>query len=129
MQILTGGTLLSRNKEFIVFYRGNDFLPPHVSSALAEAEKLTTLQQDEEEQARQRAAATLIDSKLEASKQKLVAGTLAETVAATSRWGNQTDSAEMEEMMRDEAIARQASLVNSLEKKLAFVRMLHKEIG
>jgi len=25
---LTGGTLLSRNKEYIVFYRGNDFLPP-----------------------------------------------------------------------------------------------------
>ncbi|KAL2945219.1 CRM-domain containing factor CFM3 chloroplastic/mitochondrial [Bienertia sinuspersici] len=24
---LTGGTLLSRNKEYIVFYRGNDFLP------------------------------------------------------------------------------------------------------
>ncbi|KAI4376531.1 hypothetical protein MLD38_014281 [Melastoma candidum] len=30
LKILTGGTLLSRNKEYIVFYRGNDFLPPRV---------------------------------------------------------------------------------------------------
>lgn len=128
LQILTGGTLLSRNKEFIVFYRGNDFLPPRVSSALMEAEKLTTLQQDEEEQARHRAA-VLIEPKLKASKQRLVAGTLAETVAATSRWGNQPDSAEMEKLMRDAAVARQATLINSLERKLAFVRMFYKEMG
>ncbi|XP_064983777.1 CRM-domain containing factor CFM2, chloroplastic-like [Musa acuminata AAA Group] len=33
---LTGGTLLSRDKEFIVFYRGKDFLPPAVSIAIEE---------------------------------------------------------------------------------------------
>ncbi|XP_057983498.1 CRM-domain containing factor CFM2, chloroplastic [Malania oleifera] len=33
---LTGGTLLSRDREFIVFYRGKDFLPPAVSSAIEE---------------------------------------------------------------------------------------------
>ncbi|CAK9162841.1 unnamed protein product [Ilex paraguariensis] len=33
---LTGGTLLSRDKEFIVFYRGKDFLPAAVSSAIEE---------------------------------------------------------------------------------------------
>lgn len=128
MQILTGGTLLSRNKEFIVFYRGNDFLPPCVSSALIEAEKFTTLQQDEEEQARHRAAA-LIDPKAKASKQPLVAGTLAETVAATSRWGNEPNSAEMEKMMRDTAVARHAALVNSLHRKLALVCVLYKRNG
>ncbi|XAR51812.1 hypothetical protein NMG60_11006550 [Bertholletia excelsa] len=31
---LTGGTLLSRDREFIVFYRGKDFLPAVVSSAI-----------------------------------------------------------------------------------------------
>lgn len=36
MQQLTGGTLLSRDKEFIVFYRGKDFLPPAVSVAIEE---------------------------------------------------------------------------------------------
>ncbi|MCD7454988.1 Chloroplastic group IIA intron splicing facilitator CRS1 [Datura stramonium] len=33
---LTGGTLLSRDREFIVFYRGKDFLPSAVSSAIEE---------------------------------------------------------------------------------------------
>ncbi|KAI3443625.1 hypothetical protein Pfo_000290 [Paulownia fortunei] len=121
LKILTGGTLLSRNKEFIVFYRGNDFLPPKISSALMEAEKFTALQQDEEEQARHRAAA-LIDPKAKASKQPLVAGTLAETVAATSRWGNQPNSTEMEKMMKDTAVAKHASLVNSLQRKLALAK-------
>ncbi|KAH6779089.1 hypothetical protein C2S52_010326 [Perilla frutescens var. hirtella] len=121
LKILTGGTLLSRNKEFIVFYRGRDFLPPRVSSALIEAEKRTTLQQDEEEHARLRAAA-LIEPKSKASKQQLVAGTLAETMAATSRWGNEPNSAEKEKMMRDAAVSRQASLVNSLQRRLAFAK-------
>ncbi|XP_008793802.1 CRM-domain containing factor CFM2, chloroplastic isoform X1 [Phoenix dactylifera] len=33
---LTGGTLLSKDKEYIVFYRGKDFLPPAVSLAIEE---------------------------------------------------------------------------------------------
>ncbi|XP_015573686.1 CRM-domain containing factor CFM2, chloroplastic isoform X2 [Ricinus communis] len=33
---LTGGTLLSRDREFIVLYRGKDFLPSAVSSAIKE---------------------------------------------------------------------------------------------
>ncbi|XP_011093738.1 CRM-domain containing factor CFM3, chloroplastic/mitochondrial [Sesamum indicum] len=121
LKILTGGTLVSRNKEFIVFYRGNDFLPPGVSSALIEAERSTALQQDEEEQARQRAA-MLIDPKAKASKQPLVAGTLAETIAATSRWGTHPNSAEKEKMMRDAAVARHASMVDSLQRKLAIAK-------
>ncbi|KAI3474849.1 hypothetical protein Pfo_030160 [Paulownia fortunei] len=36
---LTGGSLLSRDKEFIVFYRGKDFLPAAVSSAIEERRK------------------------------------------------------------------------------------------
>ncbi|XP_052196230.1 CRM-domain containing factor CFM2, chloroplastic isoform X2 [Diospyros lotus] len=39
---LTGGTLLSRDKEFIVFYRGKDFLPSAVSSAIEERRKCGT---------------------------------------------------------------------------------------
>ncbi|XP_038906195.1 CRM-domain containing factor CFM2, chloroplastic isoform X2 [Benincasa hispida] len=34
LQLLTGGTLLSRDREFIVLYRGKDFLPFAVSSAI-----------------------------------------------------------------------------------------------
>ncbi|XP_042501882.1 CRM-domain containing factor CFM2, chloroplastic isoform X2 [Macadamia integrifolia] len=36
---LTGGMLLSRDREYIVFYRGKDFLPVGVSSALNERRK------------------------------------------------------------------------------------------
>lgn len=121
LKILTGGTLLSRNKDYIVFYRGNDFLPPGVSRALGEAEKNTAFRQDEEEHARHRAA-TLIDSSVRTPKQPLVAGTLAETVAATSRWGNQPNSAQMEKMMRERAVSRHVSLVNSVQRKLAFAK-------
>lgn len=119
-QILTGGTLLSRNKDYIVFYRGNDFLPPDVTKTLSDAQEVAALRQDEEDQARKKAS-TLVDSNLAIVKCPLVAGTLAETEAATSRWGNELSSEEREKMMRDLAVARHASLVRFLEKKLALV--------
>lgn len=115
---LTGGTLLSRNKEYIVFYRGNDFLPPVINETLKERRKLAFLYQDEEDQARQMTSA-LIGSSVKTTKGPLVAGTLVETVAAISRWGNQPSSEDVEEMIRDSALARHASLVKHLENKLA----------
>ncbi|MCL7022289.1 hypothetical protein MKW94_006752 [Papaver nudicaule] len=36
---LTGGTLLSRDKEFIALYRGKDFLPPALSTAIEDRRK------------------------------------------------------------------------------------------
>lgn len=39
LKSLTGGTLLSRDKEFIVLYRGKDFLPAAVSSAIEDQRK------------------------------------------------------------------------------------------
>lgn len=118
--MLTGGTLLSRNKDYIVFYRGNDFLAPAVTEALKEAETRNTLQQEQEEQARQ-AAATSIVSNRRAAKRPLVAGTLAETIAATSRWANPPSNQEIEKMMKDAAEARRATLIRFLEHKLALV--------
>ncbi|MBA0747557.1 hypothetical protein Gogos_004464 [Gossypium gossypioides] len=118
--ILKWGTLLSRNKEFIVFYRGNDFLPPVVTNTLKEMQKSRNLRQEEEEEARGRALA-LVGSNVKASTLPLVAGTLAETTAATSRWGHQRSPDEIEEMKRNSALTQQASLVRHLEKKLAHV--------
>ncbi|XWS26689.1 hypothetical protein CRYUN_Cryun26dG0051800 [Craigia yunnanensis] len=118
---LTGGTLLSRNKEFIVFYRGNDFLPPVVTKTLTERQKSRNLQQEEEEKAQERALA-LVGSNAKASKLPLIAGTLAETTAATSRWGHQPSHDEVEEMKRNSALTQQASLVRHLEKKLSLAK-------
>lgn len=120
MQRLTGGTLLSRNKDYIVFYRGNDFLPPAVSKTLVEAHKLTVLQQDEEEKIRSNAS-PIVHSTTKASKVQLVAGTLSETMAATSLWGNQPSSQDIEKMKKDSALARHASFVRYLEMKLNLV--------
>lgn len=121
MQRLTGGTLVSRNKDYIVFYRGNDFLPPDVTHTLVKAQNLAAIHQDEEDWARQKAF-NLMESNTKAFKDHmLVAGTLAETMAATSRWGNQLTDEEREKMMKDSALARHASLVRFLEKKLSLV--------
>ena len=119
-QRLTGGTLLSRNKDFIVFYRGNDFLPPVVVESLKERKKLRDHQQDEEERVRQIAPA-FIHSKSQACIDQLVAGTLAETMAATARWGNQPSTVDVEKMMKDSTLARHASISRNLERKLALV--------
>ncbi|KAK9705445.1 hypothetical protein RND81_07G057700 [Saponaria officinalis] len=122
---LTGGTLLSRNKEFIVFYRGNDFMPPRVTESLKEREKLTLLQYEEEEV--RRYGATLVSVNPKKSKVPLVAGTLAETVAATSRWGKLPNGKEIDKMMKDSAVARRASLVRYLQNKQAIAnRKLRK---
>ncbi|CAA0828485.1 CRM family member 2 [Striga hermonthica] len=39
LKCLTGGTLLSRDKDYIVIYRGKDFLPASASSAIEERRK------------------------------------------------------------------------------------------
>ncbi|KAG2273379.1 hypothetical protein Bca52824_067934 [Brassica carinata] len=40
---LTGGTLISRDKDFIVLYRGKDFLPSAVSSAIEDRRRQTMM--------------------------------------------------------------------------------------
>ncbi|XP_050375614.1 CRM-domain containing factor CFM3, chloroplastic/mitochondrial isoform X2 [Argentina anserina] len=118
---LTGGTLLSRNKDFIVFYRGNDFLPPVVTGVLNERRELRDLQQDEEEQARQMTS-DYIESRSGVSSGQLVAGTLAETIAATTRWRNQLTIEDVNKMTKDSNLAQCASLVRHLEKKLTLAK-------
>ncbi|KAF5748473.1 hypothetical protein HS088_TW04G00427 [Tripterygium wilfordii] len=118
---LTGGTLLSRNKDYIVFYRGNDFLPPVVTETLKERQKLTHLYQDMEEEARRMGSAS-VESNARTSKVPLVAGTLAETIAATSRWGHLPSNKNVEEMRRHSAWGKQASVIRKLEENLALAK-------
>ncbi|XP_073006801.1 CRM-domain containing factor CFM3, chloroplastic/mitochondrial-like [Typha latifolia] len=118
---LTGGILLSRNKEYIVLYRGNDFLTPSIREVLIEKEQLAVVKQDEEEAARLKASASIV-SNSKASKGPLVAGTLAETVEAKTRWGNPLSSKDREKMKKDLAVAKHTSLVRYLERKLYFVK-------
>ncbi|KAI3946441.1 hypothetical protein MKX01_017657 [Papaver californicum] len=52
---LTGGVLILRNKFFIIFYRGKDFVPPRVASLIVGRETELKHCQVEEEGARQKA--------------------------------------------------------------------------
>ncbi|KEH32512.1 putative RNA-binding, CRM domain-containing protein [Medicago truncatula] len=118
---LTGGTLLSRNKEYIVIYRGNDFLPPVVTKTLTERQKLTVLQQDEEEKARQNASLITLSNR-KSSQMQLLAGTLAETRAATANWGHQPSKQEVGKMIRESTLDRLSSLIRNHESKLALAK-------
>lgn len=114
---LTGGILLSRNKDFLVFYRGKNFLSPDVTEALLERETLAKSLQDEEEQARLRASALIIP-RVEITEQSGIAGTLGETLDADARWGMTLDDRHEKKMMKEAEAIRHADLVRKLEHKL-----------
>ncbi|CAL9049352.1 unnamed protein product [Musa banksii] len=114
---LTGGAILSRNKDYIVFYRGKDFLSPEVTEALLERERLAKALQDEEEQARLRASSS-VASDVDSFDESGTAGTLNETLEAAARWGNNIGDDHMDKMMRAAEMARHAGLVRKLERKL-----------
>lgn len=121
MQKLTGGILLSRNKDFLVFYRGKDFLSPDVSEALLEQERLAKSLQDEEEKARLRAS-TFITPKVETQDHS--AGTLGESLDANARWAKRLDNDHRQKVLREAETVRQADLIRKLQRKLRFVSFL-----
>ncbi|CAH2079173.1 unnamed protein product [Thlaspi arvense] len=127
---LTGGMLLSRNKDFLVFYRGKSFLSPEVAEALVEKERLARTLQDEEEQARLRASSALVVTSIKANQNLVSTGTLGETLDASSKWGKNLDDADhVEEVKQEAEKQRSANLVRKLERKLAFAekRLLKAE--
>ncbi|KAL9684231.1 hypothetical protein QQ045_021666 [Rhodiola kirilowii] len=116
---LTGGILLSRNKDFLVFYRGKSFLSRDITEALLERERLAKELQDEEEQARLRATAS-VTSSIGITELPGTAGTLGETLDADARWGKKLGPREKEKVSREAEILRHADLVRKLDRKLAF---------
>ncbi|KAF9619110.1 hypothetical protein IFM89_005124 [Coptis chinensis] len=126
---LTGGKILSRNKDFIVFYRGKDFLSPDVTEVLLERERLAKTLQDDEEQARLRASSSFISS-VEQTEDSGIAGSLGETLEADARWGKRLNNDDKDNLLRAAEVARHASLVRKLEHKLTYAeRKLRKAEG
>ncbi|KAL2999563.1 hypothetical protein AAZX31_09G166600 [Glycine max] len=115
LKMLTGGTLLLRNKYFIVIYRGKDFVPTSVAAVLAEREELTKQVQDVEDKVRCRAVDAIPSGQGEATAQ---AGTLAEFYEAQARWGREISPDEREKMMEEAAKAKTAKLVRQIEHKI-----------
>ncbi|KAG5075646.1 hypothetical protein JHK84_056877 [Glycine max] len=97
---LTGGILLSRNKDFLVFFRGKNFLSADVTQALLERERMAKVMQDEEEQARLRASSLLIPTN-NTSELSAEAGTLGETLDADAKWGKTLDERHKQKIMRE----------------------------
>jgi len=118
-QKLTGGVMLSRNNEFIVFYRGKDFLSSELAEVLLERERLAKSLQDEEEARRK--AASYFSSSAETYVQPTVAGTLGETLEANSKYGTKLDENHADKMTRTVEAARHADLVRKLEWELSLV--------
>ncbi|KAM7255754.1 hypothetical protein ACFE04_011495 [Oxalis oulophora] len=116
---LTGGILLSRNKDFLVFYRGKDFLSPDVSEALMERERLAKSLQDKEEQARLGASAFIMPH-VDTPEQAGTAGSLWESLNADARWGKKLDDSHKEKVAKEAKVVNHASLVRKLERKLVF---------
>jgi hypothetical protein len=108
---------LSRNKEFIVFYRGNDFVAHKVREVLVEKQEQAVSQQDGEELARLKASTSITTIPKEC-KGPLVAGTLAETTNAKSRWGDSLNEEQREQEMKSLAFAKHTSLLKNLNRKL-----------
>lgn len=127
LQRLTGGILLSRNKDFLVFYRGKNFLSADVAETLLERERLVKALQDEEEQARLRASSLVVPTNDKSSTQSGETGTLGETLDANARWGKSLDGSYEENIKRELQLLRHAKIVKMLERKLAFVSSLYQE--
>lgn len=118
MQNLTGGTLLLRNKYYIVIYRGKDFIPTSVAAVVAERQELTKQVQDVEVKVQHRAVGITPLGEDETTSQ---AGSLAEFYEAQSHWGRDISTEEHEKMMKEAAKAKNVRLVKKIEHKLAVV--------
>lgn len=115
---LTGGIMLSRNKDFLVFYRGKNFLSPDVTQALLERERMAKAMQDEEEHARLRASSLILPA-INTSELSAEAGTLGETLDADAKWGKTLDERHEQKVMREVEQLRHANIVRKLEEKLS----------
>ena len=118
LQNLTGGTLLLRNKFYIVIYRGKDFLPTSVAAVLAESEELTKDIQNMEEQRRNILIAQPPDDGLDGHA---LVGTLTEFQEAQARWGREVSAKEQEEMKEASSRSEKQKLYRKLEHKLSIV--------
>ncbi|KAK9714106.1 hypothetical protein RND81_06G072000 [Saponaria officinalis] len=115
---LTGGTLLLRNKFFIVIYRGKDFLPTTVAAAVTERMELTKRIEDAEEKARSGA----IEAVTSDEHAQALAGTLAEFYEAQARWGREISPEECETMREAASKAKSLKEVKRIEHKLALAQ-------
>ncbi|KAJ6818781.1 CRM-domain containing factor CFM3, chloroplastic/mitochondrial [Iris pallida] len=119
LKTLTGGTLLLRNKFYIVIYRGKDFIPSAVATALAEREQLTKDVQEIEEKARN---CMVKDSYTDIGEGRALAGTLAEFHEAQERWGREVTAEERMKMKEEVSRSESVRLFKKIEHKFSIAQ-------
>ena len=112
---LTGEVLLSRDKFFITFYRGKDFVPQSVASTLTERELIARDLQEEEEKARNERN---IRVKRPSSIQSSVDVIRSEIPDVKPSWVHTMDIQEQERLKREVAKLHQLTVARQLEKRL-----------
>lgn len=118
VQKLTGGTLLLRNKYYIVIYRGRDFVPTSVAAVIAERQEMTKHVQHVEEKVRCKVH-DVAPSREDESKSQ--AGSLAEFFEAQACWGRDISTEERERMRQEVTKAKNDKLAKKNDCKLAVV--------
>ncbi|XP_027193155.1 CRM-domain containing factor CFM3, chloroplastic/mitochondrial-like isoform X2 [Cicer arietinum] len=115
---LTGGTLLLRNKYYIVIYRGKDFIPASVGTILAERHELKKQMQDVREKVERRSVNA---TPSEEDRTSALAGSLTESefYEAQAPCGRDLYTVEHEKMMKEAAKTKNVRLMKKVELKLA----------
>lgn len=122
VQKLTGGTLLLRNKFHIVIYRGKDFVPTSLASALSERQELTKHVQDVEKKVRCRpVGVNATPSREDEPTAQAEAGSLDEFYEAQAQWRSEISTEEHEKTMKEAAQAKNVRLIKKIERKLTIV--------
>eukprot|EP00250_Pteridium_aquilinum_P006707 c16571_g1_i1 orf=59-3652(+) len=112
---LTGGVLLSRDKFFVTFYRGKDFIPEKVAAALVEREASVRDLQELEEKAREERS---IAVKWTPATKPSMAVIGKEASEVKPSWVHTMDAAEQNRLKREVAKLQRITLARQMEKKL-----------
>ncbi|KAI5079695.1 hypothetical protein GOP47_0005174 [Adiantum capillus-veneris] len=112
---LTGGVLLSRDKFFLTFYRGKDFVPEKVAAALVEREESVRDLQEREEKAREERN---IPVKWTPYAKPSISVIGEAAPAAKPSWMDTMDVKEQERLKKEAVKFQRITLTHELEKKL-----------
>ncbi|XP_056843046.1 uncharacterized protein LOC130495640 [Raphanus sativus] len=131
---LTGGILLSRNKDYLVFYQGKNVLLQEVTETLKEQEKFVRILGNRKQEAHSREGSSTLHivKSTEPSNEFVPSSIIGETLDTTGKWRiNQDDGHHAEEVKQDVKKQRHKNLVRKLKTKfyLAERRLLKARRG
>lgn len=106
-QQLTGGFLLCRDKYSATFFRGKDFLPQEIASALSERDAMSQALTEEEERAR--------------ADRSIMVQQSTEKHDGRPSWVHLMDPEEQIRLRKEAARVRRMQIVNYLERKIQMV--------